>query len=200
MKSALLATLVVIATSLIGCSKEQHINTTSEPNNTTPTVLETSNENPFYKDWSQFKKGSETIYELTYNQAGLKTKLPLNYKLLEIDASNAVIELNLPADTRVTFPALAGKNEPKAKNWPDPLPLFQFGYLPVVKSISGHEVIVAGGKKYNCEWGEIIVAGMKVKQWFCSEVPGRLVKSQVDGKDRGIQMEEVLSEVKTPKE
>jgi|GEM_PF-6109013 len=198
MKTSLLAALVIAGVQLTGCSKEQPANTATETNKTTTTAPTKSNENPLYESWHRFKKGTETDYELTIHQGGGETKMPLHYTLVELDATNATIELNLPAGARVTVPAQIDKNGAKVKDWPGLL--YQVGYLPLADSISGHETIEAGGQKYNCEWGETDIAGMKVKQWFCRDVPGKLVKSHVDAKDQGIQMEEVLTEVKTPKE
>lgn len=134
--------------------------------------------NAFYSAWAGFKVGTESDYQLSVTQDGVVTKLPLHYVLAEINADKAVIELNLPAGTRVTLPAkLDASGGGKVDGWPGIL--YQLPYLPLVKSFSGHESIQIEGKTFDCRYGSATLGEMKVKQWFSDDVAGGLVKSQV---------------------
>src|SRR5438128_8875033 len=64
-------------------------------------------ENPEYKQWSGFKKGSWVRYESENETTGIKTRMEMTVKLLEISLDKARLEtievhgeITLPAQTK----------------------------------------------------------------------------------------------------
>ena len=162
----------------------------------------------FYTAWSSAKVGTEADYQLSVYQNGQRLQLPLYYKLVESTPVKVVLELNFPANRRVTIPAkldttkddgIDDEVKPElvgASGWP--ALLYQLAYPRTVKTISGHESVVIDGKTYNCSFGTATLLGFNIKQWFAAEVPGGLIKSVVTGGQLGEgKMELTLSSITT---
>ena len=136
-----------------------------------------------YKSWSRFKVGTRISYNLKFsNDAEGTVQLPLYYTLSELNADEAVIDLNLPAGGKLKYPAKIKRSEEPAAGLLSPCAL-------VFNKAQGKEIITVSGDKLECMSGDVenhFGSKEKGKQWACDGVPGGLVRLEVatekDGK------------------
>lgn len=137
-------------------------------------------DNESYKNWAKFKVGTSVKLKAVSDIAGNKSENTMTYKLVELTAEKAVIEMGMSmkmGDQTMDMPAqkleqLAKieKVEPtgEAKDAPKPE--------------TGEEEVSVGGKKYKAKWSKLTMEqnGMKTttKSWTSEEVPGMLLKSE----------------------
>jgi len=129
-----------------------------------------------YKSWSRFKVGTRISYNLKFsNDAEGTVQLPLYYTLSELNADQAVIELNLPAGGKLNYPAKIKRSEEPTAGLLSPCAL-------VFNKEDGKEIVTVAGEKLECTTGDVenhFASKEKGKQWACDEVPGGLVKLEV---------------------
>lgn len=125
--------------------------------------------------WGSFKAGSyarlKSVSEMEIAGNKTKTETQMNYTLLEVTATDAVVEMEMIS---------GGTAMPKNKmNMPLKGP--EGKAAEGLKPKTGSETITVGGKSYKCTWTEVETeaGGNKTltRSWMCEDVPGHLVKS-----------------------
>jgi hypothetical protein len=171
----------------------------------TTTLAQETIENPEFKSWSKFKKGtSVTIMNVT-DAGPVKSETIIVFTLVEVGADKLVLETtstaklngmefkNPPEKRDVTKTITLPKGTPK----PDP------NAKPKGTVGEGTETVKIGGTEFKTKWQQIKLKqgdmDIESKTWMSDDVPGMLVKMET--KTRGanpatITME--VTEVKKP--
>ncbi len=161
-------------------------------------------ENPMYKNWAKFPKGTSVVYKSVNEFAGQKSEGTMTTKLLEVSDEKVVVEMTIVTKIAgMEIKAPGSKQEyKKMMDLPAGTKKEDLGKIPgTVKE--GTENVKVAGKEYKSKWyqtetkvGENTVAG---QSWVSEEVPGSIVKftSKTTGKFTGTSSLELV-EVKKP--
>jgi hypothetical protein len=144
-----------------------------------PTEPRESIDNPQYRDWANFPKGTTIVHRSVTRIEGNEgeTVTTTTYSLLELTPEQAVIEMQTA--TR-RYDGLETKNAPGKFTYPKRL-LLPPGSKPFEAKDQGAETLVIGGKQYQAKWykskdrneaGEVFT-----QVWSAADVPGGLVRS-----------------------
>ena len=168
-------------------------------------VLADNYENPLYSSWAKFKKNTVVTAKQTSDVAGQKTETITTYKLSELTADVATVE--------VVSVSKAGGQEFKSE--PFKMENKKMLDLPPGKKKEdvekpeglvdqGEETLKIAGKEYKTKWVKVKTnqGGIEVesKIWTSNEVPGLTVK--MDTKTSGTGFSSVtmmeVTEIKNP--
>jgi hypothetical protein len=142
-----------------------------------------SYENPLYKSWSKFKKGTVVTAKQSSDVAGQKTDTTTVYTLIELTADNATVEV-------VSTSKVGGQ---EFKSAPFKMENKKLLDLPSGKKKEdmekpdglvdqGEEKLKIAGKEYKAKWVKVKTKnnGIDVdsKIWTSDEVPGLTVKME----------------------
>ena len=141
-------------------------------------------DNPAYKSWAKFNKGSSVLYSAETSAMGNTTNITTTQTLMDVTPDNVTLQvassmvmggntMNMPVQTQ---------NIPAKITKPADAPATQ----PVDASAStSTEDVQAAGKTFSCKKTMATMSqnGMTVTSttWTCDDVPGGVVKMEANG-------------------
>jgi hypothetical protein len=156
--------------------------------NVSPSLLRAEDlvDNPLYASWAKLKPGSSITMSMNTNAMGQEVKSELTQKLAEVTPDQLIIETinkmqvmgqeRVMGPTKVTIKAKVPKDQADRTRLPQ-------GMKGQTKELAD-EMVEAAGKSYNCKvmefTGEVQGTTAKGKIWRSDEVPGGMVKTEVN--------------------
>jgi hypothetical protein len=145
-------------------------------------------DHPEYVNWSKFLVGTEVVRKKEVSNDVAAVRVTTTLRLAEKTAHKVVVESQVTVD-RSGEPLV--KNPPQKFDFPakfrlpDGMKLEQF-LLPSLKAEQiGEELRVACGQDFNTQlftWDERNETGpMKVKLWRSDDIPGRMLRQEING-------------------
>jgi hypothetical protein len=138
-------------------------------------------DDPGYTYWSQFKPGSFSVVATDSDAAGQKMTMQMTTTLIAVTAEKVTVEVKTEISAGGTKQApRTSKREVPARRVKPP--------KTSIKE-SAAEVVV-GAKTYACVLMEETRDTMKIKTWMSKQVPGGLLKAEMD--DEGLSLKSHL--------
>ena len=143
-------------------------------------------ENPTYKAWAQFKPGTAVTMKGTTHANGQDIDVESTQKLLELTDDHAVVEISTVAGANGTnMPQPSRKMDITKMVTKSDLDKPGKGFDPDLLAKATEESVTVPAGTFKAKMIEFSKSqqgmNMKVKSWFCDEVPGGTVKQELSG-------------------
>jgi hypothetical protein len=194
----------LVATFLVGCGGESGRATTSQGPLPAGYTAPASTENlplvdhPEYAHWSQFSVGTGVVRKKEVSNEFGTVRVTTTVRLAEKTADKVVVQTQVTVE-RPESPAV--ENPPFNAEFaarfrlPAGMKLEQFALPSLKAKASGEETRAVCGRDFQTElftWDERNEAGpMNVKFWRSDEIPGRMLRQEVNGRTQ-VSVEEVV--------
>jgi hypothetical protein len=150
----------------------------------TTTLAQETIENPEFKNWSKFKKGTSVTLKNTTTSGEIKSESTITTTLVEVGADKLVVEMAITAkvnDMEFKQPPMK-RDVTKTITLPAGVPKPDPAKKPEGTVEEGTETVKIGGAEYKTKWykTKTKAAGVEAesKTWTSDDVPGGLVKSE----------------------
>jgi len=189
---------------LVGCGSESETGNVSPaaapPGSAAPATTENLPlvAHPEYANWSRFPVGTTVVRKKEVASESETVHVTTTLRLIEKTADKVDVERQVSVDR----PGRPLEQNPPIKfhffatfPLPQGMQLEQFSLPSLEAKLVGEEIRAACGREYQAQlfaWEEVNETGpMTVKLWRSNDIPGRMLRQEINGRDH-ISVEEVV--------
>ncbi len=138
-------------------------------------------DNPEYKSWSSFEKGTSVTRDMTANAAGRVIKSQMTLTLESLSGEAAIV-------TQATVVEVGGMKvtaQNQKQTIPAKISKAKADEFEKARVKKGEETLKIAGKEYQCIKFDTVYEQqnlkMKAMLWYCEQIPGGMAKLEADG-------------------